>query len=217
MKISHIIWDWNGTLLDDTQACVNSINVLLGKRGVPCIDVSRYREVFGFPVVDFYRRIQFPLEAENWDLVAREFHDVFLADTTFQLQTGTLKVLEHIRALGIEQSVLSASEQTILDQMLAKYSIRDYFSHVCGVDNLFGASKIAMGRTLVERFQHPKASIVMVGDTLHDVEVAEALGISCVLIAQGHQSRERLDQAGVPVFESLDSFLTGLTGLQCHR
>jgi len=206
MNFSHIIWDWNGTLLDDTQACVNSINVLLGKRGVPLIDVPQYRDVFGFPVVDFYRRIQFPLESENWDLVAREFHDVFLADTTIQLQTGTLHSLDHIRALGIEQSVLSASEQTILDQMLMKYRIRDYFSHVCGVDNLYGASKIAMGQNLVDRFQHPKASIVMVGDTLHDVEVAEALGISCVLIAQGHQSRERLNQAGVPVFEDLDSF-----------
>jgi len=208
MDISHIIWDWNGTLLDDTQACVNSINVLLEKRGVPCIDVPRYREVFGFPVVDFYRRIQFPLDSENWDIVAREFHDVFLADTTFQLQTGTLNALEHIRALGLEQSVLSASEQSILDQMLAKFGIRGYFSHVCGVDNLYGASKIAMGQKLVERFQHPKTSIVMVGDTLHDVEVADALGISCVLIAQGHQSRKRLDQSGVPVFNDLDAFIT---------
>jgi phosphoglycolate phosphatase len=50
----------------------------------------------------------------------------------------------------------------------------------------------------------------MVGDTLHDVEVAEALGISCVLIAQGHQSRERLDQAGVPVFADLNSFCRSL-------
>jgi phosphoglycolate phosphatase len=210
MNISHIIWDWNGTLLDDTQACVNSINVLLGKRGVPSIDIPRYRDVFGFPVRDFYRRIQFPLESENWDLVAREFHDIFLADTTFQLQTGTLHALERIKALGLEQSVLSASEQSILDQMLLKFGIREYFRHVCGVDNLYGASKIAVGQKLVEHFQHPKTSIVMVGDTLHDVEVAQALGISCVLIAQGHQSRERLDQAGVPVFEDLESFSRSL-------
>ena len=206
MKISHIIWDWNGTLLDDTPACVNSINVLLAKRGVPTIDIPRYREIFGFPVIDFYRRIQFPLESENWDLVAREFHDVFLADTTFKLQSGTLNALSLIQNIGMGQSVLSASEQSILDQMLSNFEIRDYFRHVCGVDNLYGHSKVDVGHKLISQFRVPKASIVLVGDTLHDVEVAHALGITPILIAQGHQSRERLSQAGVPVFEDLDAF-----------
>ena len=206
MKVSHIIWDWNGTLLDDTQACVNSINVLLAKRGVPTIDVPRYRTIFGFPVIDFYRRLNFPLASENWDLVAREFHDVFLADTTFKLQSSTVETLKRIQSLDIGQSILSASEQSILDHMLAGYGIRSFFTHVCGVNNLYGDSKIEIGHQLLTRVTMPKESIVIVGDTLHDVEVAHALGVSCVLIAQGHQSRERLAKAGVPVFDDLDSF-----------
>jgi phosphoglycolate phosphatase len=206
MKASHIIWDWNGTLLDDTQACVNSINVLLSKRGVPTIDVPRYRDIFGFPVIDFYRRINFPLASEDWNLVAREFHDVFLADTTFKLQSSTVETLKRIQSLDIGQSILSASEQSILDQMLAGYGIRSFFTHVCGVNNLYGDSKIAIGHQLLARVTLPKESVVIVGDTLHDVEVAHALGVSCVLIAQGHQSRIRLEQAGVPVFDDMDAF-----------
>ena len=206
MKVSHIIWDWNGTLLDDTQACVNSINVLLAKRGVPIIDVTNYRDIFGFPVIDFYRRINFPLASEDWNLVAREFHDVFLADTTFKLQSSTVETLKRIQSLDIGQSILSASEQSILDHMLAGYGIRNFFTHVCGVNNLYGDSKIAIGHKLLTLVTMPKESIVIVGDTLHDVEVAHALGISCILIAQGHQSKERLEQAGVPVFNDLDSF-----------
>ena len=210
MNVSHIIWDWNGTLLDDTQACVNSINVLLAKRDVPTIDVPRYRDIFGFPVIDFYRRLNFPLESENWDCVAREFHDVFLADTTFKLQASTVETLKRIQSLDIGQSILSASEQSILDTMLAGYGIRSFFTHVFGVNNLYGDSKIAIGHQLLTRVTMPKESIVIVGDTLHDVEVAHALGISCVLIAQGHQSRGRLEQAGVPVFDDLDSFCRAL-------
>jgi phosphoglycolate phosphatase len=206
MKASHIIWDWNGTLLDDTQACVNSINVLLSKRGVPTIDVPRYRDIFGFPVIDFYRRINFPLASEDWNLVAREFHDVFLADTTFKLQSSTVETLKRIQSLDIGQSILSASEQSILDQMLAGYGIRSFFTHVCGVNNLYGDSKIAIGHQLLARVTLPKESVVIVGETLHDVEVAHALGVSCVLIAQGHQSRIRLEQAGVPVFDDMDAF-----------
>ena len=206
MKVSHIIWDWNGTLLDDTQACVNSINVLLAKRGVPTLDLPRYRELFGFPVIDFYRRINFPLASENWIAVAREFHDVFLADTTFKLQSAAIETLQQIQAKEIQQSVLSASEQSILDGMLVTYGIRDFFTHVCGVNNLFGDSKIEIGHKLLTQLTIPSDDVVIVGDTLHDVEVAQALGVSCVLIAQGHQSRKRLEQAGVQVFEDLDAF-----------
>jgi len=210
MKVSHIIWDWNGTLLDDTQACVNAINVLLAKRGVPTLDLPRYRDLFGFPVIDFYRRINFPLGSENWNSVAREFHDVFLADTTFKLQSATVETLKRIQSLDIGQSILSASEQSILDHMLAGYGIRSFFTHVCGVNNLYGDSKIAIGHQLLTQVTMPKESVVIVGDTLHDVEVAHALGVSCVLIAQGHQSRERLEQAGVPVFDDLDAFCRAL-------
>ncbi len=210
MKVSHIIWDWNGTLLDDTQACVNSINVLLAKRGVPTLDLPRYRDLFGFPVIDFYRRINFPLGSENWNAVAREFHDVFLADTTFKLQSATIETLQRIQAKEIQQSVLSASEQSILDLMLVTYGIRDFFTHVCGVNNLFGDSKIEIGHKLLTQLTIPNDDVVIVGDTLHDVEVAQALGVSCVLIAQGHQSRKRLEQAGVPVFEDLDAFYRAL-------
>ncbi len=210
MKVSHIFWDWNGTLLDDTQACVNSINVLLAKRGVPTLDLPRYRDLFGFPVIDFYRRINFPLVSENWNAVAREFHDVFLSDTTFKLQAATVDTLQRIQAKEIQQSVLSASEQSILDLMLETYGIRDFFTHVCGVNNLFGDSKIEIGHKLLTQLTIPSDDVVIVGDTLHDVEVAQALGISCVLIAQGHQSRKRLEQAGVPVFEDLDAFYRAL-------
>ena len=210
MKVSHIIWDWNGTLLDDTQACVNSINVLLAKRGVPTLDLPRYRELFGFPVIDFYRRINFPLGSENWIAVAREFHDVFLADTTFKLQSAAIETLQQIQAKEIQQSVLSASEQSILDGMLVTYGIRDFFTHVCGVNNLFGDSKIEIGHKLLTQLTIPSDDVVIVGDTLHDVEVAQALGVSCVLIAQGHQSRKRLEQAGVQVFEDLDAFYRAL-------
>jgi phosphoglycolate phosphatase len=210
MKVSHIIWDWNGTLLDDTQACVNSINVLLAKRGVPTLDLPRYRDLFGFPVIDFYRRINFPLGSENWNSVAREFHDVFLSDTTFKLQSATVETLQRIQSKEIQQSVLSASEQSILDGMLLTYGIRGFFNHVCGVNNLFGDSKIEIGHKLLAQLTIPIEDVVIVGDTLHDVEVAQALGVSCVLIAQGHQSRKRLEQAGVPVFEDLDAFCRAL-------
>ena len=203
MRFQHIIWDWNGTLLDDTQAGVNAVNAMLAARGLPAIDVTRYRELFGFPVRNFYSAVGFRLESEDWDAMAREFHDRFLADATLRLHAGATAALGYFQQAGIGQSVLSASEQSILDAMLADFGVRPFFSSVCGVDNLYGHSKLELGRALLRRLDLPPETVLMIGDSLHDHEVADALGARCLLIAQGHQSYARLARSGAPVLPSL--------------
>jgi len=202
-QIKYVVWDWNGTLLDDAQACVNAINTLLAHRGVARIDMTHYRETFGFPVIDFYRRINFPLEGEDWDTLAREFHDLFLADASLRLQDGAREVLAQVRGRGLQQSILSASERGILTRLLSELGIQGYFAEVFGVDNMHGVSKMDLGRSLLRKLALPPEHVLLVGDTLHDAEVAQTLGTHCVLVAQGHQSAPRLEQAGVPVFGAL--------------
>jgi len=202
-KITHIIWDWNGTLLDDTRACVNSVNKMLADRGLAQLTVERYRDLFGFPVSDFYHKIGFVLENEDWDVMAAEFHAMFLSDNSISLHSDARLVLDVLQGRGIRQSVLSASKQSILDAMLLEYQLTSYFEQIMGIHNLYGDSKISMGRKLIEKMEIPRSEILMIGDSLHDYEVAGDLEIECILIAQGHQSFERLSTSGVPVMHSL--------------
>jgi phosphoglycolate phosphatase len=203
MRYKHIIWDWNGTLLDDTQAGVNAINAMLAARSLPQINIPYYRDVFGFPVINFYRSIGFNIEQENWDAVAHEFHDLFLSDGSIRLHDAAIGALSLIRQTGMSQSVLSASEQSILSAMLESFGVAHYFDGIFGVDNLYGHSKLELGHALLTRLSLPPDTVLMVGDSLHDHEVAEALGVRCLLIAQGHQSYARLAQSGAPVLQSL--------------
>ena len=203
MRFQHVIWDWNGTLLNDTQAGVNAVNAMLAARHLPTLDVQTYRETFVFPVKDFYRAVGFRLEAEDWDAMAREFHDRFLADTTLRLHVDATHALTCFRAAGIGQSILSASEQSILKAMLSDFGVAHFFENVFGVDNLYGHSKLAMGHALLDKLAASPANILMIGDSLHDQEVAGTLGVRCLLIAQGHQSYARLAKSGAPVLNSL--------------
>ena len=50
MKPHHVIWDWNGTLVDDAWLCVEIINELLARRGLAPITPCKYSAVFGFPL-----------------------------------------------------------------------------------------------------------------------------------------------------------------------
>ncbi len=54
-----IIWDWNGTLLNDLDLCISAINVLLGKRELPLLNRQTYKAVFSFPVKDYYKAVGF--------------------------------------------------------------------------------------------------------------------------------------------------------------
>lgn len=199
----QLVWDWNGTLLDDVQASVNAINRLLKARRLPLTDAAHYRASFGFPVRDYYLALGFQLDHEDWDLLARTYHDYFLADPSIRVRPAARRILQHCQAAGFGLSLLSAAEQSILDRMLSAAELTPFFAFVHGVDNLYGHSKAAMGKRLLQRLACPPAQILFVGDTLHDHEVATALGCGCVLIAEGHQTRARLQTAGCPVLNRL--------------
>ncbi len=191
--LKHVIWDWNGTLLDDVDACVGAINRMLAPRHLPMIDRDMYRRVFDFPVIRYYERLGFNLAEEDWDAVAVEFHGHYgeLARGA-RLRAGVADVLQGLSRAAIPMSVLSACETSILARMLSEHGIADRFVHVFGLDNLQAASKLDLGKVLVRDLALLPGEMVLIGDTNHDHDVAIALGIRCVLMTGGHQHEDRL-------------------------
>jgi len=192
-RAKHIIWDWNGTLFDDVEPCIASINRMLRRRGLPETSADHYRSIFEFPVKSYYRKLGFPIDEEDWDAVAREFHRHYreLAETA-ALRQGIDHVLSALAERGHPMSVLSACEISILEDLLSRHGIRGFFRFVYGLDNLYASSKLEQGRALLAAIAEEPSDLVLIGDTSHDVEVAGALGCDCVLLAGGHQSVERL-------------------------
>jgi len=190
----HIIWDWNGTLLDDTKACVDTLNLMLGKRGASPVTMEFFRDNFVFPSRLFYNRIGMEVSDAEWDDLAREYYATYIRQPQ-KLNVETLAALKTVAAAGVRQSMLSALRQDLLEQSLVRYGIRDFFAGVYGVDNLDGASKLTRAHDLkaeLERTETSGGRIVMIGDALHDKEVADELGFDCVLCSQGSHSYERL-------------------------
>ncbi len=198
--IQHVIWDWNGTLLDDVSACVLSLNHILAQRGLRYMTAEDYQSEFDFPVKSFYTRLGLDFEREDWDALAREYYDLYdsySVDTP--LRKGIVETLNHISSLGIKMSVLSACEKNILAHMLSQRGINSYFQQVSGLHNLYAESKVDIGKELISKFQVPSTNIILVGDTTHDFEVARELNCRCILVAGGHQSSNRLEACGCPL------------------
>jgi len=200
----HIIWDWNGTLFNDLAFCVTIVNGMLARRGLPTITLEQYRAVFTFPIRTYYQTLGFDLYQESFETLSQEFMAAYEAQRhACTLYPDARAVLEHVMASGRRQSLLSAYAQETLITLVHTCNLGHCFAHLMGLDNIYAHSKVEQGRRLLAALPYSPAEILLVGDTLHDAEVAEAMGTACVLVAHGHQAKERLQQSGVPVVDAL--------------
>lgn len=191
-KYTHVLWDFNGTILDDVEASIASANALLERHGLPPVaSVEAYRSLFGFPVIDYYRRLGFDFERDSYADLAVEWVAYYLKYSALSgLYPDVVEGLERVGRAGLSQLVLSATERGMLERQILDQGIRSYFDGLLGMENIHAYSKeeIALGW----RDKNPDARIVLIGDTDHDADVARAIGADCVLLSCGHQSAERL-------------------------
>lgn len=200
----HIIWDWNGTLLDDAWLCVEIMNGMLARRARPALSAERYAAIFDFPVSEYYLRAGWDFAQVPFESLSTEFINEYnRRREESPLREGATDVLARIRELGMGQSILSASEHQSLVDVITHKQIHGYFSAIRGIDNHHAAGKTALGLAWLEEMDVDPRAVLFIGDTSHDFEVATAMGVDCALVFSGHMSRERLARRGVPVFAGL--------------
>lgn len=201
-----VVWDFNGTLVDDVELALRAINAMLARRRLPEITRDRYRSIFGFPLMDYYRKLGIDVSRETAQGLADEFHTAYLPGLPdCGLQDGVDDLLDLIARSGARQFVLSALEETELRRALAHLDIADRFAGVYGLNHRLGDSKLARGRELVADHRLPAGSTLLIGDMDHDAEVARALGFAVALVAQGHQGLRQLESTGARVEASFDA------------
>ena len=207
-KYTHILWDYNGTLLDDAWLCVDVMNGMLGERGMPLRTLDEYRELFDFPVRDYYVKLGYDFDREPFDIVGMEFinrYNVRHGETV--LHPEVPEVLAELSRRGYSQNILSAREQAELLLETRKLGIEGYFDRIRGLDDHYAHGKTEVGRELVREIGTERARILFIGDTSHDAEVAAELGVDCLLVPNGHQSEARLKAIGVPLIHSLHDLI----------
>lgn len=203
-RYRHLIWDWNGTLLDDVEYCLAVMNVILRRRGLPELDRQRYHAVFDFPVRDYYARLGFDGVKDSFEALSVEFitgYDAHRLDCA--LQPDSRRLLAAVQAAGLTQSILSAYRHETLVEIVDHFGLTPYFASLAGLDNIYAHSKAALGRLQVGKLGLPPHEILLIGDTLHDLQVAREIGVDCVLVAAGHHPAEKLRRHHHCVLDSL--------------
>ena len=207
MIYNRIIWDFNGTILDDVETGILSVNKLLRDRGLPTIESKEhYRRVFGFPIKDYYERLGFDFEREPYEVIAPLWVEQYMINVknapVFEDVYGAIKFFEK---KGIPQTVLSATESGMLRGQLTELGLIDRFEEIIGREDIHAASK--EGVALVWRQRHTNEVVLLIGDTDHDLQVARAMGADCVIISRGHQAEKYLKSLGAEVYPTVAEML----------
>ncbi|MEG1524759.1 MAG: HAD family hydrolase [Clostridia bacterium] len=208
-KLKLMIWDWNGTLLDDTELCYSIANLMRMERNMePLLQVDSYREMFGFPVIDYYRRMGYTFETESYEDISVEFVNRY-ADMihTCLLQPHVQETLAEIQRRGIVQVLLSATGADRLAGQVEQFGLAGYFDEIIGGDNNLAHGKVDKAKALLARSGIQPSEALLIGDTDHDREVAAAVGCQCALLTSGHQLPSHLNTLGVPLLSDVQEVL----------
>lgn len=203
MKYTHVIWDWNGTLLNDIGASLASVNDMLALRGREPIDIDYYRECIGVPIIKFYEKV-FDMEKEDYSLIIKQYNEGYLRHlNACGLTDGAVELIEYFAKNGVKQAIVSSSNNEQLHENVKKYGVFDYFEAVLGAEDFYAGSKIERAENYLRKSGNAD-KILVIGDLEHDAEMAAELGADCVLLTSGHENRERLYSANAQVISCLN-------------
>lgn len=187
-SIRALVWDWNGTLLDDVDAGLTTTNQVLTEFGLPGLDGrDAYRRSFGFPIRDFYSRLGFAAD-EHFTAASTRYVEIFpVVLARSRLQQHAAEVLAAVRRRGVAQVLISATVTDALHRQLAPHPVAALVDEVLGSSDPLNPSKQDVVSDWLGAQPWRPDQVLMVGDTNHDEEIAALLGTRFARFTGGHQ------------------------------
>lgn len=201
----HIVWDWNGTLLDDLKIVIRAVNLSMEALGWEAIDEQAYRDHFTRPVRSFYDSLLGRIVTDDeWELLNEGFHDhYFTLVPTARLAPDAEQALALAEQKGWSQSLLSMSPQRSLTSVVDDAGISHHFTAIDGLSGATGGTKAAHLEEHLAGMALDPDIVVVIGDTPDDAAAAGHVGAAVILYDGGSHHLSALEKVGVPIAHTL--------------
>jgi phosphoglycolate phosphatase-like HAD superfamily hydrolase len=201
--VTHLIWDWNGTLLDDLTLVVAATNTSLASVGGPSVTVDEHRRDFRRPISAYYEFVLGrELKVGEFAALDEAFHDAY----RLGLAAAGLAAdaWDAIAAWSGSQSLLSMFFHDELVPAVTAHGLNRHLSRVDGLrDTIGGGPKAPHLQAHLTALGVSGADCVLIGDSVDDAHAADDVGAAVVLYAGGFTQETRLRETGRPVATSL--------------
>ena len=202
--IKHIFFDFNGTLINDVDLCLELLNNLLSEQKKPSVDINKYKEIFTFPIKDYYIAAGIDLQMNSFeDLSIKFINEYQPRSLECGLFSDVIQTIKKLKAESIHTYILSASEKNNLVEQCKFYNLLPLFDEILGIDNIHAGGKVSLALDFMKKTNINPNEALLIGDTIHDYEVARAIGAECRLVSTGHQSVNVLKKANAKIYSTL--------------
>lgn len=200
---THLVWDWNGTLLDDLDLVVGSTNASLATAGGAPVARDDHRRDFRRPVHHYYGALLGrDVDEDEFAKLDRAFHEAY--DTGLPECLLAAGAEGAIKAWPGPQSLLSMWFHDSLVPTVDRYGLTPYFRRIDGLRSAVGGgSKAPYLRVHLEELGIAGTDCVLIGDSVDDAVAAASVGARIVLYSGGITHPDRLRTVGVPVADTL--------------
>ena len=197
--IKLVIFDWNGVLLSDTKACLEADNRVLRRFGGRPVDLQQFRETFVIPLSRFYLKhgCAKNVIACKPEKVAEVFHSVYEARANkCRTRRGARQLLQYCQNHSIKTVILSNHTVQGVTGQLKRLKIESYISDLLAntvlKSSIEARNKLEKAGRYLSLKRYRPGEVMIVGDTVEEVEIGKALGLKTVAITGGYNSNTRL-------------------------
>ena len=203
-----IFLDFNGTVLDDVDLCLNLLNHMLAEKGHKTVNIDEYKEVFTFPIIEYYKKAGFDFSTYTFEELAEYFIVEYTRRNVTEafIFSDVIDFINDIRKEGYKVILCSASKKVLLLDQLKDFNI-EVFDDVIALSNHYAVSKLELAKEYVLEQNIDLKNSYFIGDTVHDAEVGLACGLNVVLVDRGHQSERVLNETKQVVLHNFKDVL----------
>lgn len=193
----YVFLDFNGTVLNDVELCFNILNEMLDKRNKQKVTMERYKEIFTFPIIEYYKLAGLEFETESFSDMAIEFIGQYQSRSLIECEVydDFFETMDKLKSMGVSVVLCSASKYSNLIEQTNHFKITELFDDIIGLDDIHAISKKELAMDFIVRNNIDCRDVVFIGDTDHDLEVSKFCNCDAVLVSSGHQSMNVLKNA----------------------
>lgn len=183
-----IVWDWNGTILNDVPLNIEILNNILLEYHIKPIDYDEYKNLFCFPIKSFYQKLGFHIESdEEYFSIIDKFNSMY-RKRMFEphLQDDAIEVLSELEKQNYIQLLLSGLNVEDLVAQVKNFELFSLFHRVIGSKTNDANDKDNNLKRILQSYN--KNSIVLIGDTTAELKLSSDNNCKAILVTCGHQS-----------------------------
>lgn len=210
-KYDLFVFDWDGTVMDTTEPIAAGICHAFTALGYSDPGMQAARGVIG---LDWRRAIltlepRFNLEDyEKFELAYRDFY--LVREREIGIFPGMEDMLRRMKTAGCRLAIATGKSRRGLDRVFALTGIADLFETTVTADESAGKPNPLMLEMISERTGVALEQMVMIGDTEHDLQLAQNAGCAAVAVSYGASAKEDLKKWKLPVVDNITQLVTAL-------